>query len=205
MLRATILYEDQARDGEVKEFGLHNLVIRCVHDRWSVSDRFGDFYAFRRLRVLEGMPKKGNTRLKSACDKDHAKLTRSGPLFVVYDRDEIYRPLKIPATACIRSIRDKLLSDCANDPLVRIVLIEQNTESLLEAIRDNRLVARAPDIYTRAIEGKETVLRDEIFNNLAQQNDADNRAALQTSVVSFQYLIDRLIQLLFPAPFFIAP
>src|SRR4051812_19056564 len=96
----TILYEDSAADGQVKEYGPHLVVKQCVADRLQKS--------LWDLKTLEGMPRNGASNIIKDCRRVPPQIGRDGRLVVaVYDADKIHREVnkiqpKLPADACKR-------------------------------------------------------------------------------------------------------
>jgi len=126
MTSAVVLYEDQR--GPTKEFGLHNLVASCIADRigetvWVVKN------------ALPAIPKKGNGKLLKACREDEQLAASGRKVVAVFDGDEVRALLGLPATACRTLIRERVEADCPFAGQLVVVLLEDNLESVIEALR----------------------------------------------------------------------
>lgn len=185
---ATILYEDQA--GERTEFALHELVIRCVADQVGSEPRS--------LRdTFHGIPKKGNGNVWAECRKNLRKLTRDGSTLVaVFDDDRVRRMANLPADACKVRLIEELKKECDPKELLRVVLLVRNTETLLEALRDQRLLTGRGATFDDAIVRKQIESRDILFKDAIWKLTADQRGALLGAVPSLRYLVEKLVTLL---------
>lgn len=180
----TILYEDSA--GERSQFALHQLVVRCVADRLDREPRtFED--------SLRGYPKKGNANVRRACQQELSRLARDGRLVcAVYDSDEITQLVKLPARSCKTKIVGALKQNCDATVNLRVVLLIENTESLLIALRDLKVIPDRDAMFADAIDRKNLASRDILFKAAVWQTTPEQRAALLASVPSFGYLIDKV-------------
>lgn len=80
----TILYEDSAADGALKDYGPHMLVRQCVCDALGKSPW--------ELKQLEGMPKNGASKIRNECRRFPPQIGRDGRVVLaVYDADKIHR------------------------------------------------------------------------------------------------------------------
>lgn len=119
----TVLYEDQLAAGPTN-YGPHVLVLACAADalggdRWSLRQR------------VDGIPKKGDAKLRREIAENAGRLVRQGPLLVLFDSDRIRRCYDLDSAACRRSVLDKIARE-AGVPL-RAVLLEQNMEDVIAA------------------------------------------------------------------------
>ncbi len=61
MRRVTVLYEDESNKGQVKDFGLHALLLACL------ADERGDHSRWTLKRQVTANPRKGNDKLYDTC------------------------------------------------------------------------------------------------------------------------------------------
>jgi len=179
-LLATILYEDQLAV-QTKHFGLHELVLRCLGDRYPGLSH-------DELRAMfQANPRKGAQNVRKECDDPRKKerLYRASPLLVaVYDRDKI-RDVVASDTNCKASFRDSLRSTSPWGSGLIVVLLEDNTETVLAAIlqaqgRGAKLAGKPrPDE------------RDKILQSAAW-GPPSTRAEVLRAVPSLQYLVYKL-------------
>jgi len=83
---ATILYEDEARGGETKEFGPHNLIVACVADRcgrtiWDLKQQ------------IDGRPMKGCSKVIKESGNVELIAPDCHPVVMLLDDDQIRRQL----------------------------------------------------------------------------------------------------------------
>lgn len=183
-----ILYEDSA--GERAEFTLHDLVVRCVAD--SLDREHRDF-----KDVLRGIPKKGNSNVRRACQQDLPRLARNGDqVWALYDNDRVRRLVNLPADACKTQVVDALRVGCVPVDRLRVVLLIENTESLLRALRELGTLPNREEMFERAIKNKELQSRDQLFKDAAWRTTQEQRVRLQERVPSFGYLVTRLAAVL---------
>jgi hypothetical protein len=123
MTRYRVFYEDKAA-AEIKGFGAHLLLCACV------ADRMGSKTLWDVQRVLDGQPKKGDSKLLAAC-RLHAAREVDEVVFAVFDTDQLHNCLKIPWCA-IDELRIALEAKVGS-PKVRPFLLERNLETLVEA------------------------------------------------------------------------
>lgn len=123
MTRYRVFYEDQ-RASETKEFGAHLLLCACV------ADRMGSKTQWDIQRVLDGQPKKSDSKLLAAC-KRHAERDLDEVVFALFDSDKLNKCLKIPWCP-IDELRIALETKVGS-PKVRPFLLERNLETLVAA------------------------------------------------------------------------
>lgn len=188
-LLATILYEDSSST-HARGFGLHRLVVRCVHDR-----KQGDLGLL--LRAFADRPMKSNTKVRTACREERLLLTRTGAsLVALYDDDRVRELLHKPKAACKQEVRQALLQECGDDPKLRVVLLVKNTESVLATLEQSGLMMTfARTDFHEAIARKSVLKRDEIFHRAADADMLKVREHLCQHLPSFEYLIAKLIEL----------
>ena len=174
----TVLWED-SREGRTKGFGAHELRVACV------AERLGR----RRYEVgkqISSSPKKGAGNVLRALKNDLHRLTKSGPVFAVIDRDkarEIWKPGPLPAD-CMTAIRDRVAEHVASTGY-EIVFLMQNMESLVDACEEGAVAKSArqkpsPD------------LRDRILGKAASESPAVARVAVLSACPSFARLVERV-------------
>lgn len=158
MIPAVVLYEDQR--GPTKEFGLHNLVASCVADRtgetvWAVKSG------------LPAIPKKGNGNLLKACREDEQLAASGRKIVAVFDGDEVRPLLRLPADACRTLVRERVEEGCPFAGQLVVVLLEDNLESVIEALR--RCEGAAPESARAEAERSHgsPESRDRLLNALA--------------------------------------
>lgn len=184
----TILYEDSA--GERAEFALHDLVVRCVADRLDRDPR-----ALR--SALHGIPKKGNANVRRACRQDLVRLARDGrAVIAVYDNDRIRRMTNLPSDACKAQVSTCLKSDCDPSTQLRVVLLVENTETILLALRDLGVLQGREAMFVEAIDRKVLASRDILFKDAVWRTTPEQRERLLEAVPSFGYLVSKLVTVL---------
>lgn len=183
-MRAVVLYEDQR--GPTKEFGLHNLVASCIADRrgetvWIVRRQFA------------AIPKKGNSKLLKACKEDEQLAGSGQKVIAVFDGDEVRAMLGLPTTACRTLIKQKIEAGCPFAEQLSVVLLEDNIESVIAALR--RCEGTAPETARAEAERSHGNLesRDRLLNTLAYDVE---RRALRDCVLREMPSLERLVSTL---------
>lgn len=172
----TILYEDQI-GVELKSFGLHNLLLRCV------CDELNDVAPWELGRRIEGHPKKGDAGVIRALEVDGRRLMDSGHLIALVDDDKIRRRLGLEKGSCRRIVADGIRSKAVG---CDVVLLVTNTETLLkscEQLLGGALNSEKPDPVTR----------DRLFNKFANATTPVQRLCLRENVPSFDRLVKRVV------------
>lgn len=123
MTRYRVFYEDEAA-AEIKGFGAHLLLCACV------ADRIGSKTVWDVQRILDGQPKKGDSKLLAAC-KRHAERDVDEVVFAVFDTDKLHLCLQI-SWRPIDELRIALEA-AISSPKVRPFLLDRNLETLVEA------------------------------------------------------------------------
>lgn len=188
MISAVVLYEDQR--GSTKEFGLHNLVASCI------ADRTGDT-VWAVLPGLLAVPKKGNGNLLKACREDEQLAARGRKVVAVFDGDEVRPLLRLPADACRTLVRERIEEGCPFAGHLVVVLLEDNLEGVIEALR--LCEGAAPESARAEAERSHGSLesRDRLLNALAYgpERRADRDCVLKV-MPSLERLVATLASLL---------
>lgn len=180
---AVILYED--RRGPQREFGLHNLVIACVADELG-----GDVFSLGLASKLDGRPMKGVNNLLKSCRQDVRRLGPRGQrVFALIDDDEIRTQLKhegVPRSAdeavVIQAI--KAPGRCVAPEQLEVLLLKDNTETVIEAARD----CGADVSVERALQ-KDINARDRVFNHVAWSSARVIRDCIRRKVNAIERLV----------------
>ena len=179
-LLATILYEDRLAV-QTKHFGLHELVLRCLGDRFPKLTH-------DELRVMfQANPRKGAQNVRKECEdgRKKEKLYRASRILVaVYDRDKIH-DVVASGTTCKVSVRDNLRSTSPWASNLTVVLLEENTETVLTAI------LHAKDRGAKLAGKPRPDERDKILQSAAWGSVAIRDEVL-AAVPSLRYLVDKL-------------
>jgi hypothetical protein len=127
---ALVVYEDSR--GENGDFGPHELLMALVADEVE-----GNFWKVR--QSCECVPAKGITKaLKAIASLDRfRKLTKPGaPVLVIFDNDAIREKLSLPPGATEAQVIGAIQKRCDQPARLTIVLLQQNTETLVNAEAD---------------------------------------------------------------------
>ncbi len=193
---ATVLYEDRAADD--RNFALHRLVVRCVHDTLLERAFALDFVELLR-DGLRGIPRNSNTKVRTACLRDLRDLTVDGNHVVaLYDSDRVH-DLVPTSGRCKRELTLALREGCSPADQLRVVLLVRNTETLIAALRHGpveELVRK--DVFERALK-KDRNARDIVLKAAAKEDLRAVRDALRRSVPSLDYLTAKLVELVVPS------
>lgn len=158
-LAAVVLYENH-RD-QAKNFGLHELVLSCIHDR--LGEHAGSRYELR--EIIVGIPRHGNAKLRKSCQKDLTRIARGGEQVVaVYDDDRVRRLLGLPADVPGADVVQKLKDECPLPEVLTVILLRRNLETVLRAAGR---CARIDDESLQEALGKNLEARDAILNRVA--------------------------------------
>lgn len=187
-VRIVILYEDSGYKGE---FGLHRFVLTCLHDQ--IHERFS---TWKLKKLVEGIPKKGDSKLLAACQHDLERMASRGqPVFAVFDGDKIRRLLGLESDACVPSIVDRFREQCGG-LAPRLNVIHDNTETILHLIVDEMRGEIPERLIDRAINKKKTQDRDRIFERVSKRSARRIRSAVLEKCPSLKRLVDQCIRLL---------
>ncbi|WP_437549637.1 hypothetical protein WME97_04010 [Sorangium sp. So ce367] len=183
----TILYEDQRAHGN--SFGLHTLVKACVHDALS-----GDRYRIEKM-LADARPLKGVQNVLRACREELDLIAIDGrDVIAVIDNDAIRHHLKLPRMASHANVEQEIRKGCRAPDRLFIVLLVQNTESVLTAAAECD-ASLDPRRIERAVEHKDMLERDAIFFERARMR----RDCVLDKMPSLRTLIDLLVSKLRPA------
>jgi hypothetical protein len=177
----TVLWEDQ-RGTETKGFGPHELLIACLTDELTITRE-------RLVGLLKCHPKKGNGNVRAALQRDLDRLSKSGPVVAVVDRDKIrdlWKPSGEQPPDCIAGIASRFRSDAPGD--YELVLLVDNVEDLVRAA----CTARRVDVPTAKPTPDE---RDRILARCAWDLP-HARSDLRNSMPSFDRLVKQVAQAL---------
>ena len=182
-----ILYEDQR--GSRNEFGLHRFICQLVIDRASLTP---SVYEVER-RLIRGTPLKGNGNVRRRCQTDLPKLARQcRRVFAVYDEDRVPELIGLSRTDCRPLLCGKLAENCQPTDALEVVLLRQNQESLIEAIKSSGLVGSIHDsVFGRAL-AKDLMARDSVFIQCATNTDPETRAKLLLSLPDLDRLVTKI-------------
>jgi hypothetical protein len=184
MRKVCVLYEDQR--GPTKRFGLHELVKACVYDL------LGETEPWRVQQALaDCRPMKGSAKLLEACRRDIDLIASDGRSVVaVFDNDEIRTDLKLPRNAPDERVVQKIREGGKNTDRLFIVLLKQNMETILEAVRDcDRSVE--PRSIELALK-KHMLERDILLTDLTSALKRPVRECILEKVPSFRDLVELL-------------
>jgi hypothetical protein len=172
-VKITVLWEDQ-RGGIIKGFGPHELLVSCVADELRCT-RDGVKHC-----VIPA-PRKGNGNVIRALKQDLDKLSRSGPVCAVLDRDQavnLWPAGSRPAT-CLSGIRAAVAGLAPGD--YELILLDTNVETVVTACC-GALGSVAPVSKPSPDE------RDRILTRAAW-SAASTRASVRSAVPSFDRLV----------------
>jgi hypothetical protein len=183
-MRITVLWED-SRGIVLKGFAPHDLLVACI------AEKLGR----KRVEVdsqISSVPKKGAGNVIKALRRDLSRLTKTGPVFALIDRDKVREMWKTdPPADCMTAIRERIRKDVASVDY-ELVLLVQNMESLIDACDDgfrSRLGGRKPTPDER----------DRILGRVAWETPSRLPSILK-DCPSFDRLVIRVINALALAP-----
>jgi hypothetical protein len=178
-MKITVLWED-SRHGVSKGFGPHELLLSCLVDELDI-DR--DHLKPR----VDSQPKNGNASLRKALQKDLRRISKSGPVVAVLDKDKIHDlwPPSPPRPDCISGITARFRQDAQGD--YDLVLIE-NIEALIEA---------ACDVIGHDVPPKGHDARDRLLARVAWETP-QTRHAIRDRCPSFARIVTRVARHLRP-------
>lgn len=170
-----IFYEDDW--GQVKEFGLHELLVACVADEtgadsWALRGRF------------EAIPKKGDSKLLAACRDDVPNMP-DALIFALFDADKLRVLLSLPGQPTVDERLAALREHCP-DPRLQLFLIDDNTETMVDAVADCLGVARP---------AKNKLTRDRLLLRAARSPTSEVRNCARRAVPSFDECVRRVAEL----------
>ena len=167
----TVFWEDQ-RGSQPKSFGPHALLLACIADemetdRWSLGKR------------VVAVPKKGDSKLRAALERDAVGASHSGPVVFVFDDDHVREVLGLSRGACKRKVLETAAAHCEQP--IEIVLLENNVEDLLTACLE-AMGKPAPASKPNPND------RDAVFQSIAAE-DRSARERVRAVVPSFDRLV----------------
>jgi hypothetical protein len=175
-VKPVVLYEDRlAPDTKPTQFGLHQLALACVADRRNAA-------RWQLCTSFDARPCKGLGNLVKELELRRHETT---PLVAAIDHDEIRLKLRLPPDACKRRVLEKLRE---HHPTARVVLVLENTEDVLTAVR--------AALGQPALGGKPTPKeRDKVLHALADA-PAERRVSFLAAYEPFDRLVRILTELL---------
>ena len=131
--------------------------------------------------------------MRRRCQTDLPKLAKHcRRVFAVYDEDRVPELVGLSRTDCRPLLCGKLVENCQPADALEVVLLRQNQESLIEAIKSSGLVGRiAPAVYDRAL-AKDLMARDSVFIQCATNTDLETRAKLLRSLPDLDRLVTKI-------------
>lgn len=184
MRSVVVLYEDRL-GRNVKQFGLHELLVSCVADRIGAD----------RLNLgssLRGLPLKSNTKVHAKCQRELDLLSRRGEIVIaVYDSDAAHRIADVPPESCRPDITNGLAEGCEPKDRLRVVLLDKNLETVVEKLKESGLRVSDREIR-QAVEEKNLATRDIVLNRAAYGDFKEIRQKLVAGMPSFGYLVAKV-------------
>lgn len=159
-----ILYEDDW--GDVKEFGLHELLVSAIADTkgsnwWDLKGRY------------KANPKRGDAKLLAAC-RDEVPLMPHPQMFAIFDGDKLHKLLFRSGKPEPEVLLEALRKECP-DPRLHLFLLLKNTETVVDAAADCLGLPRP---------AKDPLKRDRLLLKVAR-GLADGRDCVRRNVPSF--------------------
>lgn len=186
---ATLLYEDQR--GPTKEFGLHDLLVALTADHLEKTQEEID-------RSFNCHPMKGSAKLLRSIREDADRIAPDCHMVVaVFDRDQAHRLVGLDKAVADEAIIGAILEKCHNRDKIRVALLTQNIESVIQAIAEC-----APDLFgdesgTKYVKarGKNRIERDIVLKEAAKQTNHELRRRLIEKLPSLEDIADLLDEL----------
>jgi hypothetical protein len=193
MIIISVLWEDQ-RSVVTKGFGPHELLVSCVADELLASGIPERFQSARVLveEYVYSRPMKGANKVLGELQQKFDKLSRSGPVCAVIDRDKVHKLLsgtKRPPT-CFSGIRQEIAKRTRTSGEYELVLLVENVETLLA-----ECCHATGSVMPRSKPSPDE--RDQILEKLAW-GDAKTRSSLRKAVPSFDRLVRWVVDRLSP-------
>lgn len=183
----TVLYEDKR--GPTPEFGLHRFITACIIDEID-----GDYH--RVEQSLSAHQCKGDSKLLAKCRDEIDDISRTGcPVIAVFDNDQVRRLLQLPANATDAQVREKIWKDKTGDTPLCIVLLKENTESVLRAI-GACMPGIDPGLLAKAVDRKLLNERDIVFRKAAKAQQRATRDCVLQANPSLKEMVAGLCHLL---------
>lgn len=172
MKKLAIFYEDSRMAGSTR-YPLHDLVCACLSD--ALDQPYDAIKALGRA-----IPKNGDSKLLRACQIEVPDM-REPVIVALFDADKMHKLLRQPGDTKPEALRAQLDAKIAQ-PRVETYLVEQNTESIVEAAADCREQPRP---------GKNHLQRDKLLES-AVWATREQRDCIRAKVPSFAHFIDTL-------------
>ena len=190
-----VLYEDHR--GPRNEFGLHRFICQLVIDCAALTK---SVYEVERSLIL-GIPLKGNGNVRRKCQKDLPKLARQFcRVFAIYDEDRVPELVGLSRADCRPLLCGKLAENCQPADALEVVLLRQNQESLIEAIKSSGLVGFIRgSVYDLAL-AKDLMARDSVFIQCATHTDPETRAKLLPFLPDLDRLVTKICAVISATP-----
>jgi hypothetical protein len=183
----TILYEDKR--GPTPEFGLHRFITACIIDAIN-----GEYHRIE--KCLSAHQCKGDSKLLAKCRDEIDDISGSGcPVIAVFDNDQVRRLLKLSPDSSDAVVRETIWRQRTGETRLCIVLLKENTESVLRAIGvctpgiDQGLLAKAVD---RKLLNE----RDIVFRIAAKASGRTVRDCVLQANPSLKEMVEGLCRLL---------
>lgn len=192
--RVRILYEDSR--AATNRFGLHDFVLANVRDL--LLERRLDVAPYRLEKLIEAIPKKSDTKVLSALEREAERLHNGHTAIVAWlDDDKIHRPLGLasgqPEATLIEAIR-KRLPPSLRPEVVRVHLMRGNAEQFLRGIDGAQPKTFDETTLSEALD-KVPTSRDLCFRQAAALNHAGWRRLVRDGDSSFDEAIEYLADL----------
>lgn len=189
-----IFYEDQR--GPRGEFGFHRFICQLVMDRTNLP---GTVYEVER-KLIEGIPLKGAGNVLKKCRKDLPRLAnRVKKVIAVFDQDRLPELLRLSGIPCRPVLRDALLESCNPRGAIEIVLIKQNIESVIKAIRNSGLASFIDEKVFDGALSKNHPTRDSVFIQCATKTTLELRSQLLDQHGDVKRLVTKIVESIQPA------
>lgn len=120
----TVLWEDQ-RGVAAKGFAPHELLLACLADDLEIDRE-------SLKRSVESHPQKGVGNVRRSLERNILRLTKSGPVIAVVDRDQIHAlwPPKPPPPSCMSGVMARFRRDTPG--AYDLVFLVRNMETLID-------------------------------------------------------------------------
>jgi hypothetical protein len=175
-----VFYEDSRAGGS--RFIPHDVAMFCAWDLKGGSNA-GDPWLF--AKRAEPFPMNGNSKVVGALERG-AGVRRGAPTIVVLDHDKVRGLFALDAAACKADVLAELRKR-QSSPLLHVVLLEQNLESILEAF--HRCAGSTGGPKPTPVE------RDGLLGRCLDESATRLRACIMQQMPSFQRLVDRIVSL----------
>lgn len=175
-----VFYEDQEVPGLVANFGPHRLLCACVADQVGIEARE------LQSVMISCKPCHGATKQVTALITGAPQLLKTNAVFAVFDADEIHAQLHVAAEEdAVKAIYARGVPSG-----VRILLLDRNTESVLQAFLgcEHQAGGTGPVVLPK----KKPAKRDAILNRAAD-GARTLRDCVLDKVPSFKAIVDEIV------------